>query len=88
MSKEIFAIESCSFYDMEGLPYFLAWQPNEWDDGYFWTRKSIFLKLMQTEYNVDPHKFTFASEEEAIKFAKKDKLKNYKIVKLEGWKND
>lgn len=84
MGKTIYAIESSNIRGLDGTPYLLAWQPYDWDDGYFWTQKEIFLQLIHTDYNIDPHKFTFKSREEAINFAKKDNLKNYRIIKLEA----
>lgn len=82
--EKYFAFESKVFYDFENnVPYLLAWQPYEWDDGYFWTQKEIFLSLVKTEYNMKPHNFTFSTKREAVKFAKRIKLKNYKIIEME-----
>ncbi len=79
----VYAIKSSWWNDSNGTPYFLAWQPYDYDDGYFWTQKTIFLQLVHSEYNIAPHRFTFTSKKEAIQFARKIQLKNYKIVRLE-----
>lgn len=71
---------STSWTDMNGTPYYLAWQPNTYDDGYFWTQRNIFQELKETDYNIEPHKFTFKYKKDAYNFAKSVKLKDYMIV--------
>lgn len=77
-----YAFISLDWNDWEtGEPYYLAWQPNTYDDGYFWTQKAIFMELVGTECNQSPHRFTFKTRESAKKIARELKLKKYKIVK-------
>lgn len=72
------------------FPYYilyLAYQniPDCFDDGYFWTTKETFKKVLT--YNTKDHPFLFETEEEAMKLIDKLELKktwkNCKVIKWE-----
>lgn len=44
--------------------HYLAWQPNTYDDGYFWTTMKWFMECLP--HNTAEHRFAFKSHYEAI----------------------
>ena len=64
---------------------YLAWQPDTWDDGYFWTSKETFDKCLSNGWNTSEHKFMFRSHYQAIDaMLKLDIPKSWKsrVIKL------
>lgn len=52
--------------DVMGDRMYLAWQPNTWDDGYFWTSKETFDECIKQGWNTKEHRFAFRSHYQAI----------------------
>ena len=66
--------------DACGDRMYLAWQPDTWDDGYFWTSKESFNKcLYDRGLNTKEHRFAFCSHYQAM-----DAMLNLDIPK--SWK--
>lgn len=61
---------------------YLAWQPGTWDDGYFWTRKDIFIECLP--YNTAGHRFVFHRIEDAWRAISNLNLKTGYVIKWEG----
>ena len=66
--------------DVWGDRMYLAWQPDTWDDGYFWTSKKSFNEcLYDRGWNTKEHRFAFRSHYQAM-----DAMLNLDIP--ESWK--
>ncbi len=61
---------------------YLCWQEPAWDDdGYFWAWERDVPELIK--YNNTPnHPFAFKTKAEARKFARKHKIRGFKLVEF------